>query len=206
MTMRIIYLILLPLVFFTPLINSGAGSLSFTTFDFAEWASLLPAERHASPALLLSFALRLQIVIIFLPIIYYLTMRKTHFNQIIIAAIVGIVTLSQLPLLEFLTQPNDPNYQQQLLITSLFLIASVAVVALSKSHYTKHLLLAMHLISAGIFFLALAQAHAYLTQYQIPYSLGVAAPLLLLSHAIAILSLWQTKRAPQRPSNDPAQA
>lgn len=204
--MRIVYLILLPLVFFTPLIQSSAGSLSFTTFDFAEWASLLPAERHASPALLLPFALRLQIVIVFLPAIYFLTMRKTRFNQIIIAAIVGIVVLSQLPPLEFLTQPNDPNYQQQLLITSLFLTASVTIATVLKYHYAKYLLIGLHGIGAGIFLFALPQAHTYLTQYQIPYSLGVAAPLLLFIHATAILSLWQTKRAPQRPSNDPAQA
>lgn len=204
--MRMIYLTFLPLALFTPLIQSSAGSLSFTIFDFAEWASLLPAERHAAPALLLPFMLRVQIVILFLSAVYFLTMRSTRFNWLSVTAAVGIVALSQLPPLEILTQPHDPNYQQQLLITFLFLIASVAIVALSKTHYAKHALLGLHLIGTGLFLLALTQAHTYLTQYQIPYSLGAAAPLLLLAHASAIWVIWQTKRAPQRPSNDPAQA
>ncbi|MFQ3660310.1 MAG: hypothetical protein SNJ54_15280 [Anaerolineae bacterium] len=204
MTMRILFLTSLSFVLAAPLVQSNAGSLSFTLFDFAEWASLLPAERHASPALLLSFTLRLQLVVVFLSAVYFLTMRSTRFNWLGTTVAVGVVTLSQLPPLEFLTHPNDPNYQQQLLIALLFLAASVTIVALASFHYTKYTLLVLHVIGTGLFLLALTQTHAYLTQYQIPYQLGLAAPALLFTYAISAALILQSKRAPQRPSIDPA--
>lgn len=202
--MRIIFLALLPVPLIAPLIQSNAGSLSFTIFDFAEWASLLPAERQASPALLLSFALRLQLVMLFLATVYFLTMRNAANSRFLTPAIIATFTLSQLPPLEFLTQPNDPNYQQQLFMALLFLAASVATLVSSDIHYTKYAMLGAHLISTGVLLLALIQTHAYLTQYQIPYQLGLAVPALFLTYAISAALIFQTKRAPQRPSVDSA--
>jgi hypothetical protein len=201
MTMRILFLTSLSFVLTAPLVQSNAGSLSFTLFDFAEWASLLPAERQASPALLLSFTLRLQLVIIFLSAVYFLTIRSTRFNRLGTTAAVGIVTLSQLPPLEFLTHPSDPNYQQLLLIAALFLAASVAIVTLASFHYTKYALLALHVIATSLFLLALTQTHAYLTQYQIPYQLGLAAPALLLTYATSAALILQSKKGAAAPFN-----
>ncbi len=201
MTMRILILLLLPVGLFAPVVSSHAGSLSFTLFDLAEWTSLLPAERQAAISLALPFLLRIQIVVLLVLSLCTLTIRNQTRRAVLFGLIMCAVAISQLPPFEFLSQLDDPNYRQQMLIASLCLLGGFALSKNWLNHYTKYIALFVAVAASAAFVFALTQTHIYLTQYQIPYQLGLAAPALLLTYGVTAMSIFQTKRAPQRPSN-----
>jgi hypothetical protein len=196
MTMRIFSVCLLTSALFMPFTSTDAGSLSFNLFDLAEWASLLPAERDAEISLLLPFMLRVQIVCVLMFVVYLLTMRKTLHGSAVLLSI--IVAVSQLPPIEIISNPNDPNYRQQLLIAALSLASSWGVLFFCAHNYTKSVLLLALTVSSGLLLAALMATQAHLVQYQLFEHFGLGGPVLLAGYLLAAFMLWQQKRAPQR--------
>jgi hypothetical protein len=200
MTMRILSIGFLLSALFVPVVSADAGSLSFNLFDLAEWASLLPAERSAEVALVLSFMLRIQIIYVMLFVVFLLTMRKDLRG--LAAPFVIAVAVSQLPPPEFISQPGDLNYRQQALITALCLAGGSAALALRAHNYTKAIWLLL-ISGSGLLLAALWSARSHLTQYQIFDHFGLGGPALMLAYLLATFVLWQQKRAPQRSLHSP---
>lgn len=200
--MRIILVSLPFLAFVLPVVVGPASSVSFNLFDLAEWASLVPAERSASPALMVSFALRLQMLAAMLIAVYLLTMRNVSSRALPFFILPGITILSiaQLPPLEILSQPSDPNYRQQLFLALSSFLISLIIWRIAHYHYAKYILIMAALLAGFGLIAALHTAQQYLTQYQIFAAYGAAAPVLLIFYLVVILTVLQTKRAPQRSS------
>lgn len=93
------------------MVNPGSG-LTVNAYDLAEWVSLSPAVR-AQPLLYTALFLRLPLVLITWSIA--LAAPQPNFRGMWLSHAVAcfLMVSAQLPPLEFLTQPNDPNYQQQ---------------------------------------------------------------------------------------------
>ena len=87
-------------------VNPGV-SLSLGGYDLAEWASLHPAVRDATPALFTSLLLRLPLACLALLIAF------TAQRRLLPVLIVLIAALGLLPPPEFIKATNDPNYRQQ---------------------------------------------------------------------------------------------
>lgn len=199
MTMRILaVLFFLAFGLLSPLVHHRAGSLSFTLFDLAEWLSLLPAERGASPALILSFILRLQIVVALMLVISLMTIRNRQRYQLFALGLILLTATAQMPPLDILAHPDDINYRQQLFIAVASLLGGWLAYRFSHHHYAKLLMLGFTLLAASLFWLALHYVQLNLAQYQMSAHFGAAAPALLLAYVLALACLILTKRAPQR--------
>ncbi|HEX2908019.1 MAG TPA: hypothetical protein VHO69_14210 [Phototrophicaceae bacterium] len=118
-------LILLALVFYSlPWITTLAVSLNMGGYDLAEWASLHPAVRAASPPLLASLLLRLPLAWLAW-IIAFTTKREAGWW--LHALLTGLLAVALLPpLLEFFTGASgDPNYQQQFALGLITLVVGL---------------------------------------------------------------------------------
>ncbi|NWG16677.1 MAG: hypothetical protein HXY41_08580 [Chloroflexi bacterium] len=115
-------------------VSSNAG-LSMGAYDLAEWASLHPAVRAASPPLLASFLLRAPLV--GLAWIATLSSRRKGswpFNGIL----AGAIAIALLPPLEFFTQyGNDPNYRQQAALALAAFIGALGGPAFRSNGWTR---------------------------------------------------------------------
>lgn len=84
-------------------------ALSLNAYDWAEWLSLHPTERTASPLLLSSLLIRLHLLIF---TVLWTTVLPPRWHSLALLGVLPLI-LAQLPPLEFLSALNDPNYQQQ---------------------------------------------------------------------------------------------
>ena len=88
--------------------------MTLNAWDLAEWTSLHPAQRTATPGLLAPLLLRLQATLLAILCATALPGRDR-----LLAGIVIVLALAQLPPLEFINQLGDANYQQQALLAAL---------------------------------------------------------------------------------------
>lgn len=100
-----------------PWIVAPNATMTLQAWDLAEWTSLHPAQRSATPALIAPLLLRSQLFI--LALVTALALNRWRW----IASATGLVlALAQLPPLEFVVQLDDANYQQQTLLAVLTLV------------------------------------------------------------------------------------
>lgn len=91
------------------LVHYTAG-MTLNAYDLAEWTTLTPAQRQTNPPLQAALLIRAQI-----PLFMTLCALVFQRHRLMIGVLIlGI--LAQLPPLEFFTQLNDINYQQQYLL------------------------------------------------------------------------------------------
>jgi hypothetical protein len=110
-------------VYVLPWATLGQGAIQFNGHDFAEWLSLLPSERQASPALLAVFSVRMYLVLALCAVAPFL-----HGNvRLALGILLGI---GLLPPLEFLNNAQDSNYQQQAFVALLAVVLPLFVARL----------------------------------------------------------------------------
>ncbi len=114
------WIVLLLLTYSLPwLINPGNG-LTVNAYDLAEWTSLSPVVR-TQPLLYTSLFLRLPLMLITWLIALVTPQPRFSIVWLCHTALCLSLVIAQMPPLEFLMQPNDPNYQQQFGLASLSL-------------------------------------------------------------------------------------
>lgn len=152
-------------------INPGNG-LTVHAYDLAEWTSLSPAVR-AQP--LLSTALFLRLPLTLLTLLIALSAPQSRFSVTWLFHALGclLLAIAQLPPLEFVMQPNDPNYQQQFALASLSLVGSfiglTGRLAAYRTLLTSFFLLAM-LVTSGM---GQIQAVDLMRLFQLPAEMGL---------------------------------
>lgn len=165
------WLILIAIMAYTLpwLVNPGIG-LTFGAYDLAEWASLHPEVRDDG----LLTALLLRIPLLCLTIL-------AAFNSAVVFSVrwflgfvlVGLLVITALPPFEFLTESrNDPNYQQQFILT---MVAGFgAVIGLSGllrrfKPIISIIIAIIGIIAGGI---GLLNAHDLMVGFSMPIALG----------------------------------
>lgn len=96
------------------IVNPGNG-LTLNGYDLAEWVSLHPVVR-AQPLLYTSLLLRLPLALVTLLIALHAPKPRFGTQWMFHAAACFLLVAAQLPPLDFITRPNDPNYQQQFIL------------------------------------------------------------------------------------------
>lgn len=195
MTMRNLQRIFLALLLIgyllIPAVHPGAA-FSLTSYDLAEWLSLAPAERFAAPPLLTPFLLRLHIPLI--AALWVLLTQRLPLHWALIPVI--LLAVGTLPPLEFLENPQDPNYRQLLFIA--FMVLSCGFLRLIALDYAK--LIAP--ISCGAGLLAILWAAGRTTSIFSDYRLAVSywppALIIALLYALILAAVaWEQKTRPR---------
>jgi hypothetical protein len=155
------------------LVNPGV-SLSLNAYDLAEWASLHPAVRNATPTLLTSLLLRLPLACLALLIAF--TTRRGLFP----ALIVLIAALALLPPPEFIKALDDPNYRQQAALALLTLIGGVIGLSEILPRLRHLIAAALGLLGALACIIGLFQSYDLMRDFNLPTQIGMGGALLTL--------------------------
>lgn len=170
-----------------PWVSSPGVGLSLGAYDLAEWASLHPASQATCPIMLASLLLR--IVPALLVIVVALNSRITsnsRINGVIgIMAVIGM-SLLLLPPLEFFTEArNNPNYQQQFIISAGVLIAGFLATRRFIDRWRKTAMVSFCVASLGAGIFGLIRAYDLMQQYEIAIQPGLGGPLTLFFTLLA---------------------
>ena len=93
-----------------PWIVAPSSSMTLNAFDLAEWTSLHPLQ-HSSPIpLLVPLQLRLQLLIL---LTIFALVSRDLLPVKLVASVVVLVAVAQLPPPEFIGQLHNANYRQQ---------------------------------------------------------------------------------------------
>lgn len=116
-------LILCVFGYLSPWVIHPAGGLTFHAYDLAEWASLHPIVRAESPALFTTMLLRLPLVAI--GVLFALSAHRGRRWRVWCWVAAFGVALGLLPPFDFVTQLSNGNYQQQLGLALMVIVALV---------------------------------------------------------------------------------
>ncbi len=117
----LIFGLLALLAYTLPWVTTPASGLTLGAYDLAEWVSLHPSARMASPPLLPALLLRFGLVCVIL------LMAFSHTPKFAKMLIVIIGAIALLPPLEFFSSGlGDSNYRQQFALAVLVLLLGLA--------------------------------------------------------------------------------
>lgn len=172
-----------------PWIVSSSAALSFGAYDLAEWASLPPGVRSATPPLVASFLLRLVLTLTSLWLAFAAPYRRISVGWFVAAMGVLALTAAQLPPLEFFTVARtDPNYGQQATLALISLVGGFVGLLLPRSPWLV-LLAALVAALGGIVAASGAlSAHTLLDAYAV--NARISAGPWITAALFAVAALW----------------
>lgn len=200
--MGVIGLALALVCIYAPWYTHSTAAFTLNAFDLAEWASLHPAVRASSPALLTSFLLRAPQ----LTLVAALALLANGFGDArarwLLRAAALLIALRFLPPREFFgSAASDPNFRQMMLLTALSMGSVLAAILAQGLAPRWRGLLVTTLLALGVGagWWGLARAHTLLDNFEIAVSVGVGAVGYTASSAlVALLGLSLLRRA-ERP-------
>lgn len=162
-------LLLLALLSYSlPWVITPGVSLSLGAVDLAEWASLHPAVRAASPPLLISFLLRMPLMI--LALIVAFANYRSRWPRVFV---VLLIAAALLPPLEFFTQyRDDPNYRQQFTLAVLTFAGGVAGIMGRPPRWRSILSIILPLVATAAAVIGFVQAYRLLADFHLPVQPG----------------------------------
>lgn len=170
-------------------INPGR-SLSLGAYDLAEWSSLHPAVKATTPPLLTSFLLRFPLVGLAWITGFNSKGFTTKSLRLFHAIIVILTAISLLPPLEFFTlASNDPNYQQQFLLSVAALVGGMIGLSGLLNSVRLVIVLTINIGIACASTLSLSQSYALMREIRIPTHIGIGGVGLITLCAIVSLIL-----------------
>ena len=179
------------------LTNPGAG-LCFGAGDLAEWASLHPAVRAASPPLLTSFLLRLPLVCLALITGFSAPPPILKSRAWWIAAMVsGVILVLLFPPLEYFTiAQNDKNYQQQIMLVGTALVGCGLGLSRILASWRGRAVILWAITGAGSGLVGLQKSYDLMRNFDLPVQIGIGGIGLPGAFIlIAVISwLYNTKR------------
>ena len=118
----VLVLLLLALgAYLLPWIVAPNASMTLNAFDLAEWTSLHPLQQQARPPLMVPLLLRIHLPILAISMALWPKNREECYPAILF---IVLLSISQLPPLEFINNLNDLNYRQLLILASATLFLS----------------------------------------------------------------------------------
>lgn len=174
-----------------PWIVAPSGAMTLNAFDLAEWASLTPAQRGASPPLVAPLLLRLQPVILSSLLGLIAAGRK---GMALSALAICMLAAAQLPPFEFVYDINNLNYRQQFFLATGSLAAGAFLLRLQSRRLTGFIMAALAVVGIVTAALGLATAASLYGDFGMDAAHGAGIWLLCLSYAaqftIALRQLW----------------
>jgi uncharacterized membrane protein len=173
-----------------PWVSAPSASLTLGAYDLAEWASLHPAARTASPVLLPPLLLRLGLVWLLL-IAAYSTLPRS-----IKALVILIGSVALLPPLEFFVSDlADVNYRQQLALAIFTLIVGLIGVVGFFRRWTGLIQIALAAVLVVTVIWGNLSGYNLMIAYQLPAQIALGGWLCgMLGLAWGIRSLLVTRQ------------
>ena len=165
-------------LYLLPWVINPAASLTPNGYELAEWTSLHPAVRGASPPLMTSLLLRVPLVCIALAAAF------TQRRGILPALIVLIVTAGLLPP-ELLQATGNPNSQQQGALALLTSIGGAIGLSGVLPRYRCWIAVAIGLAGAGASIVGLLQGVNLMRGFNLPAQIGLGGAALAVTFLIA---------------------
>jgi hypothetical protein len=168
---------MLVLYLFPWVVNPGV-SLSPNGYDLAEWASLHPTVREATPTLLTSLLLRLPLAC------FALLIAFTAKRSLLPALIVLVTAVALLPPPEFIKQLNDPNFRQQAALALFTLIGGIIGLSGKMPRIHHWIAAGIGLIGALASVIGLVQSYDLMRGFNLPTQIGAGGVLLALMFVV----------------------
>jgi hypothetical protein len=184
-----VILALLLLCYAAPWADAGSHGLRMNAYDWAEWLSLHPAQRGAEPPLLISLALRLQLLGFGVLLAYSIPSSWRW----LFALSLLVLAAAQLPPLEFLSNNQDNNYRQQVFLA----VSSIALGLLARTRayeWREYLAVSASILSCSVLLLSLPEALALTQLYYAQVDLTIAPVAFVGLHLGHIVLVWNHKR------------
>jgi len=164
---EVLVLLLLALAgYLLPWITAPNAAMTLNAFDLAEWTSLHPLQQQATPPLIAPLLLRAQLSILAALITLWSTGRKERFLAFLFVALLSV---SQLPPLEFLSNVADPNYRQLLFLAIATILLSTGLGFILPAQFER--LVIVFLAVTGIVTSLVGQSQA-IELYQVTLEQG----------------------------------
>lgn len=178
--------------YFLPWLITPAVGLQMGAYDLAEWTSLVPSVRQASPLLWPVLALRLPLAII--GIVLSTNISKNCLTWGMLFLILTVITL--FPPLEFFTiYRDDMNYRQQFAIAVCTVF--IGIISILQQSQSKHTILTVVLCIAGSIAcgIGMIQAYRFMQDFKVPMSVGTGGFLTIIGLlSVAILGILKQSR------------
>ena len=157
--------------YIAPWLITPTSPLTLGAYDLAEWTTLHPSQPHTSPALIVAFMIRLQLVLITLMIA---CIARSNTIRGIITLLIIILSIAQLPPLEFITEASgNINYQQQFLFASISLIVGLLLTFFKPLRFVPTIIAGIVIISIPTAIIGLMEAQKLYTMSLIENSIGM---------------------------------
>jgi len=181
--MSILLFALTLLGYFLPFVINPGGGLTLHALDLAEWTTLHPLVRAETPLLLTALLLRLPLLCAGIMITLQARSSPDKWSRRIGWLCAGSVVLGLLPPLDFVTQLNNINYQQQFVLALVGLMSlGISIFARRQSVlFTLTVIAGVTGITGGI--IGWLRAATLLRNFGIPTSLGAGGLLMVFGFA-----------------------
>lgn len=167
-------------------VNPGTG-LTFGGYDLAEWTSLHPSVRAGG----LTTTLLLRLSPVVLLVLFVLALRTQRFTAMWWAAFITITlgAIAMLPPLEFFTIfRDDPNYQQQMLLSVITLVGGFIAISGLLGHVSWYLVIVLGIIGIVVSGIGLTQSQRLMIDFSLPSQPGMGSFGMILTFLAAILT------------------
>lgn len=171
-----------------PWLSGGSAALTYGGYDLAEWVSLHPEVRGGNPTLWAALLLRLPLTCIALLLALIPARARAQWSDVLRTAGIILLTIAQLPPLEFFTiAQGDVNYQQQFMLALATLILGIGALfaPLGKARAILILLVALAGLACSIG--GISEANRLMQSFNIAAAIGygaIATPALFLIAAV----------------------
>ncbi|MCY4069975.1 MAG: hypothetical protein OXG60_01615 [Chloroflexi bacterium] len=191
---EVLALLLLALAgYLLPWVTAPNSAMTLNAFDLAEWTSLHPLQQQVTPPLIVPLLLRVQLPILAILITLWSTSRNKRFLAFLFLALLSV---SQLPPLEFLNNVADPNYRQLLFLAIATILLSTGLGFILPGQFRPFVII--FLAVTGIVTSLLGQSQA-IELYQVTLEQGeTGGGLWLIVGAYAASSLNLLRRILRR--------
>lgn len=174
-----------------PWVITPAHSLNMGAYDLAEWTSLHPLVRQTLPFLWTTLLLRLPLALLSVLLASHV---GTAFSRLVGFGIIAVTAIALLPPIEFFTTyRDDPNYQQQFILTILAIIMGSLLVAWQNKYLQRILPTLLSLLGCLSALVGLYQAYGLLLGFSLPTSIGFGG--LITTLCLGAICLYTTKQS-----------
>jgi hypothetical protein len=184
----ILFILLLSTYSLAWIVNSGA-SLSLNGYDLAEWTSVHPAAGGETPPLLTAVLLRLPLVCATLTFAFFLVPNTRY--RILGGIVVALMGVALLPPFEFLDDPGNWNYRQQLALAVLTIIGGACGLTGWLGELRHILGSATALVGVAACLIGLSRAYSLMQGFNLHAQVGAGGLVTAILFIVLFAGEWQ---------------
>lgn len=193
--------------YYLPWYTHATAAFTLQAYDLAEWASLHPAVRAESPALLTSFLLRLPQMTLVLAAALLANGSSDPRARWLVRGVAVMVALRFLPPREFFGNASaDPNYRQMAVFTALSVAGIVGAAVGASLPVRWQTWATVGVLLAGVLagWWGLSRTYPLLDNFEIGVQVGSGVVGYTVFCLLAVGGMMETKKAVDRCQSPPS--